>query len=208
MAHQHTGLQAGSMHARVDGMADTKLIWNESSWAVRILTGLALAASLIGVWARFRHLGYIETPIFDEVYFPIFANAFLHHKIAFDVHPPLGKFFLAIGIYLFGDTPFGWRIVPACFGLLNVGLLLAVWRSMNGGQAGFSILLSLAALDGSLIVYSRTGLLDGLLLSGILLCVWLAWQSEHGRSLLPLTLALGMVCAIKWIGLGVLVPVL
>ena len=189
-------------------MADTKPIWIEHVWAVRLLIFFASVAALIGIWARFWHLGAIITPIFDEVYFPVFANAFLHHKIAFDVHPPLGKFLIAIGIYFFGDTPFGWRIIPALCGVVTVGLLTGIWRQMNGGRAGTLMLIILAGLDGSLIVYSRTGLIDGILLASILTTIYLAWQTERGKSLLPLTLALGLAAAVKWIGLGTLVPVL
>ena len=31
-------------------------------------------------------------------------------------HPLVGKEILAAGMYLFGDTPRGWRIMPALFG--------------------------------------------------------------------------------------------
>ena len=198
----------GGRLGTVRSMADSRSIWNEYPAPRYVLGILAAIAVAVGIWARFWHLGHVETPIFDEIYFPVFANAFLHHKTAFDVHPPLGKFLLAAGIYLFGDTPLGWRIVPAIFGLLNVGLLLGIWQAMSGGRAGSLMLLLLAGLDGSLIVYSRTGLIDGILLAGILSTVLLAWQTERGKSLLPLTLALGLAVTIKWIGLGAIVPVL
>ena len=90
-----------------------------------ILLATTTVGVLIGVWARLINLGYPSSRIFDEVYFPVFANDYLKHIPFFDVHPPLGKFIIAAGIFLFGDNSFGWRIMPALFGIGMIAIAAA-----------------------------------------------------------------------------------
>nr|WP_214108064.1 phospholipid carrier-dependent glycosyltransferase [Acrocarpospora catenulata] len=83
------------------------------------------------------------------------------------VHPPLGKWMIALGEWLFGLTPFGWRFMAAVVGSLSILILARVARRMTrstllGCLAGF-----LLALDGLHFVLSRTALLD------IFLMFWL-----------------------------------
>jgi len=173
-----------------------------------VLAILALVSAVLGLWARFYHLGAITQPIFDEVYFPVFARDFLHHKIDFDVHPPLGKFLLAIGIWLFPDGTFGERIVPAVFGVAIIALTVWLWRLYKGSLVGVLLLISFLSLDGILIVYSRTGLIDGILLFFILLSFALAVRMKEGKDAIWISTALGLAVAVKWIALGVFVPIL
>jgi dolichyl-phosphate-mannose-protein mannosyltransferase len=175
--------------------------------ARKILYALAGAAALAGLWFRFWHLGAIKTPIFDEVYFPVFANDFLHRQIAFDVHPPLGKFFIAIGIKLFGNVPLGWRVVPAVFGVINIAVLAWIWQKVGQTAVGTALIVLFASLDGLLLVYSRTGLIDGILLCMILLSIACAYSVQPEGNMLWLATAIGAAAAVKWIGIGVLVPV-
>lgn len=79
---------------------------------------------------------------------------------AFVVHPPLGKWVIALGEAVFGATPFGWRFSAAVVGSLSVLILARVARRMTrstllGCTAGL-----LLALDGLHFVHSRVALLD------------------------------------------------
>ncbi len=81
-------------------------------------------------------------------------------KAAFVVHPPVGKWTIALGEYAFGLTPFGWRVMMAVLGTLSVLLTVRIARRLTrstliGATAGF-----LLAIDGMSIVLSRTALLD------------------------------------------------
>ena len=83
---------------------------------------------------------------------------------AFVVHPPVGKWTIALGEYAFGLTPFGWRIMTAVLGTLAVLLIVRIGRRLThstliGAIAGF-----LFAIDGMGIVLARTALLDGILM--------------------------------------------
>jgi len=77
------------------------------------------------------------------------------------VHPPVGKWMIAAGMWLFGpENPFGWRFAAALTGTLTVLLVsliaLKLFRSLPlAGAAGL-----LLAVDGHHLVMSRTSLLD------------------------------------------------
>ena len=84
-------------------------------------------------------------------------------KASFIVHPPVGKWVIGLGEWLFGVTPFGWRFMPAVLGTAMVLMLCRIVRRMTrstllGCMAGL-----LLAVDGLSIVLSRTALLDGTL---------------------------------------------
>ena len=81
-----------------------------SSWTKnlpKIFLALIVACVIVGVFARTYHLGLPTAQVFDEVYFPVFAEKFLHGELAFDAHPTLGKFIILPGIWLFGNQSYG-----------------------------------------------------------------------------------------------------
>jgi dolichyl-phosphate-mannose-protein mannosyltransferase len=76
------------------------------------------------------------------------------------VMPPLGKWLIGVGEWLFGLNSFGWRFSVALFGTLAILLICRIVRRMTrstllGCIAGF-----LLSLDGLEFVLSRTGILD------------------------------------------------
>lgn len=79
------------------------------------------------------------------------------------VHPPVGKWMIALGEQLFGLTPFGWRFGVALFGTLTVLILARLARRMFRSTLLGTVAGLLLALDGLAIVMGRTALLDGLL---------------------------------------------
>ncbi|MBP5427366.1 MAG: phospholipid carrier-dependent glycosyltransferase [Clostridiales bacterium] len=61
---------------------------------------------------------------FDEIYHARTAYEHIHNIKQYEnTHPPLGKLFIALGIKLFGMTPFGWRIVGTLFGAFMVPVM-------------------------------------------------------------------------------------
>ncbi|MBP5427367.1 MAG: phospholipid carrier-dependent glycosyltransferase [Clostridiales bacterium] len=62
--------------------------------------------------------------IFDEVLYARTGYEYINNKEGFEAtHPPLGKILMAVGIKIFGMTPFGWRISSTIFGVLMVPLM-------------------------------------------------------------------------------------
>src|SRR3712207_5187294 len=142
--------------------------WVRGSWSYRSMLFVTVCALAVGLWSRTYNLGSPPDKVFDETYFPTFAYNYLQGTPVYDLHPPLGKLVLAIGIALLGDAPLGWRLMPALFGcaLLVLGAVLGWCYTRE--RIGALLLVTFAASETILVAYSRTGLLDGILLFSIL----------------------------------------
>ena len=67
---------------------------------------------------------YLNSSYFDEIYHVRTAQENLDGIYPYEVsHPPLGKLIIALGIQIFGLTPFGWRFMGTLFGVLMLPLL-------------------------------------------------------------------------------------
>ncbi|GMA30455.1 dolichyl-phosphate-mannose--protein mannosyltransferase [Litorihabitans aurantiacus] len=77
------------------------------------------------------------------------------------VHPPLGKWLIAIGMRLLGtESMVGWRISGAIAGIIGVLLVARIGRRLLGSTLLGATAGLLLAVDGMHIVMSRTGILD------------------------------------------------
>ncbi len=125
------------------------------------------AYSLLEYGVARKTLGTVEDPISDRRLIAGNTDIFVQcapERTAdcadYVVHPPLGKWMIAAGEWLFGVTPYGWRFAAAVVGTLSILILVRVTRRMTrstllGCLAGF-----LLALDGLHFVLSRSALLD------------------------------------------------
>ncbi|MBD0303362.1 MAG: phospholipid carrier-dependent glycosyltransferase [Tolypothrix sp. T3-bin4] len=68
--------------------------------------GMAIAF-LLWTSLRFWGLSRFNLLVFDEVYYAKYGNNYLTHTPFFDVHYPLGKYLIAIGIWIGTHLPFG-----------------------------------------------------------------------------------------------------
>ncbi len=147
-----------------------------------------LLVTLVGGALRLWRLGYPDRLVFDETYYVKQAwslrlyghereikdsvedpNA-LFTNGTFDiwddvpdlvVHPPVGKWMIALGEMLMGpESPAGWRLSSAVVGTLSILVLGRVawhlWRNALLAIAAAALL----AVDGHHYVQSRIGLLD------------------------------------------------
>jgi dolichyl-phosphate-mannose--protein O-mannosyl transferase len=136
---------------------------NPYSWLVT--AAIVTVAAIMRLSGLNRPKGYI----FDEVYYPTDAWDMLKHGVEWDektngpayvVHPPLGKWLIALGEAAFGNNEVGWRVPTAIAGTLMILILIRVaYRMFHSvvlaGTAGL-----LMTLDGFQLVLSRTSLLD------------------------------------------------
>jgi dolichyl-phosphate-mannose-protein mannosyltransferase len=165
--------------------------------------------------------------VFDEVYYAKYAQNYLDHIPLFDAHPPLGKYMIALGLWLSDRipseptvvngltgvtrSPWSYRWMNAFAGslvpLIVAGIAYQIsWRWRYALIAGL-----LTTLDGFLLVESRYALINIYLVLFGLLGHWFfliaIGQSTASKRWGWLTLAgvcLGASVAVKWNGLGFL----
>ncbi|MGO2932113.1 dolichyl-phosphate-mannose--protein mannosyltransferase [Microbacterium sp.] len=89
---------------------------------------------------------------------------------SFVVHPPLGKWIIALGMGLFGPgNSAAWRLMVALVGTATVLLVYFVAKELTRSIVAAFVAGLLLAIDGLSIVMSRIGLLDGILTFFVLL---------------------------------------
>ncbi|WP_150308127.1 dolichyl-phosphate-mannose--protein mannosyltransferase [Planctomonas psychrotolerans] len=104
---------------------------------------------------------------------------------SFVVHPPLGKWLIALGLAAFGaESSVGWRIASAVTGILAVLVLTLVARRLFASTTLGVLAGGLMAVDGHAIVMSRVAFLDNFLMLFALLgfaCVLLDRRNAAAR---------------------------
>jgi dolichyl-phosphate-mannose--protein O-mannosyl transferase len=179
----------------------------DTSWAYRSVLVLSAVMVLVGLWARVWKLGFPGQRVWDEIYFPVMARKFLEGTYQFDLHPPLGKFIIAVGIAVFGDTPIGWRVMPLLFGCAMIPLGAALgWYLMREKVAAL-LLAAFIAGETFLIAYSRIGIMDGILVFFTLATLLAALRVERRSQVIWVAVLLGLAISVKWAVFMVVVPV-
>ncbi len=179
----------------------------DGSWAYRSVLFMAVFTLVVGLWARVYRLGFPPERIFDEIYFPVMARKYLQGVYFFDLHPPLGKFIMAASIAVLGDTPIGWRLMPVLFGCAMLPLGAALGWYYFKERVGALLLATFIAGETFLVAYSRTGLMDGILLFFMLATLLAALLVERKGQVLWVAVLLGLSISIKWAVFMVAVPV-
>ncbi|HWG94022.1 MAG TPA: phospholipid carrier-dependent glycosyltransferase [Mycobacteriales bacterium] len=144
---------------------------------------VALAVGLVAGLLRFLRLDLPAGRIFDEVYYSCDAQNLLRFGVevatrsdpddasvaalceptgepGFVVHPPLGKWAIALGMRLLGEDELGWRAAAALAGTLTVVVLVRLVRRMTGSTVLGAYAGLLLAMDGLHLVQSRVAMLD------------------------------------------------
>ncbi|WP_049579884.1 dolichyl-phosphate-mannose--protein mannosyltransferase [Streptomyces sp. SBT349] len=153
--------------------------------------GGPLLVALFAGALRFANLDSPDAVIFDETYYAKDAWSLLRNGFetewpedaneriiggetpagdtaSYVVHPPAGKWFIALGEWVFGLTPFGWRFMVALLGTLSVLMLCRVGRRLFRSTVLGCVAGLLMAVDGLHFVMSRTALLDLVLMFWLL----------------------------------------
>ncbi len=156
---------------------------------------------------------YYNGMYFDEIYHGRTAYEHLKGLSPYEgTHPPLAKVLIMLGIKAFGMTPFGWRFVPALFGVLMVPLMYLLAKQLFKKSTLALIGAFLLAVDCMHFTQSRFATLDAIAVFFIMLMylfmIRYAFMSFYhqklGRTLVPLGLSgvtMGVAVACKWIGL-------
>lgn len=175
---------------------------------------LILALTLIALLTRFYQLSEPPKIVSDEHYFVDFGRHYLSHTFYHDVHPPLGKFFIALGMKIFGDLPFGWRFFTALFGSLLIPLAYLVARKIFKGYFIPLVFSIFFLFDGLFLVQSRMARLDVIYFFFILSAYYLFFSYLESNSfrkahifILLAGVAFGLSLSTKWFSLAALIPI-
>ena len=165
---------------------------------------VAIAPLLIALFSfllRLKDLASIKGFIFDEIYYVDGARDLLKYGVEvtgdspeFIVHPPLGKWMIALGIKAFGDNPLGWRIATAVVGTAMILLVALIAQRLFYSPILTALASALMALDGMALVQSRTALLDNFLAFFLLCATYFFVAKRYWWS----GLFLGFALATKW----------
>ncbi|WP_286158252.1 phospholipid carrier-dependent glycosyltransferase [Streptomyces sp. CB03911] len=213
-----------------------------------------LAVALFGGVLRFTGLGTPHAIVFDETYYAKDAYTLWHlgyesnwadganeaimaspqnipYRLdaAYVVHPPVGKWLIGLGEYVFGMNPFGWRAALALLGTLSILMIARIARRLFRSTLLGCVAGLLLAVDGLHFVMSRVALLDLVVMFWILAAFgFLLLDRDRTRGLIarrlgdapdavtarrmnlgwrPYRIAagvcVGLTCATKWSGLYV-----
>ena len=147
---------------------------------------LPLSVTLFGGVLRFWRLATPHVLVFDETYYvkqaysmlvrgyeaswgkdpnPSFEagdTSMLGIDPEYVVHPPVGKWMIALGIQAGGGvtSSFAWRLSVAVFGTLAILMLARIARRLFASTALGTLAGLFLAVDGQAIVHSRISLLD------------------------------------------------
>lgn len=194
-------------------------------WFWFSLLSLFMAAAAVRFWGLER----FNVLVFDEFFFAKFASDYLTDTAFLDGHPPLGKYFIAVGIWLSRLNPFGYA-VQTTVADPSVDLPTISYRWMNALVGSFiPILVTVlayllnrsyrfaliagvfTALDGLLLVESRYALINVYLIAfgllgqiGLLAALAAPNRATRNRCLIAAGIGFGASMSVKWTGLGFL----
>lgn len=164
--------------------------------------------AIVSFALRLFHLGLPKGLVFDEIYYVDGARDYLAHGVEvsgsgpeFIVHPPVGKWCIALGIKIFGNHEFGWRISVAIAGAITIYLVGRIAQRLFLNPMLSTLASLLMALDGLNLVHSRTALLDLFLTLFVLLAVMSWLKGHYWRT----GIWFGLACGTKWSGIYFLI---
>lgn len=171
----------------------------------RIILILILTFSFI---ARIAWIKNPRNEYFDEVYHAFTARTLLNgdpkawewwntppEGFAYEwTHPPLAKEGMVLGMLIFGENSFGWRIPQVLLGVGAVFLVYLFAKTLFKDEALGLISAGIFSLDGLPLVMSRIGMNDSYFLFFVLLSLYLFFREKNFLS----ALAFGLAAASKW----------
>lgn len=176
-----------------------------SDKTAKILLSIILIFSFA---TRIYNLGIPTEMYFDEIYHSFTAKLVFHNDpkawewwnphpegFAYEwTHPPISKLGMVVGMKIFGENPFGWRVPQAVMGTLSIVLVYLLALAIFNDKKTAIIASAVFSLDGLLLVLSRMGMNDTYVLFFSLLSIFLFIKNKNALSFV----AFGLAIASKW----------
>lgn len=161
---------------------------------MRYVVAYIIVLTALSFFLRIYRLDVPDKPIGDEVYYVPAARSILgwdEEGVPRDRmvgHPPLAKMLIALGILLFGDNPFGWRVMSAIAGTVTVPLFFLVVRRLLWGrkEMEYSAVIGsfLFAFENLTFYFARVARLDVFMLVFLLAGIYFLLDQRQKRKIL------------------------
>ncbi|GEM_PF-363405 len=162
---------------------------------------------VVGLLSRSINLGNPPEMYFDEVYHAFTAKVIKSgdskawewwnpHPEGFAyewTHPPVSKYFMVLGMSVFGENAFGWRFPAAIASTVSIFLMFLIGKKLFGAKVGL-IASALFALDGLSLVLGRIGMNDSYLVMFLLFTLLFFLDKKYFLS----SVFFGFAISTKW----------
>ncbi|MBT4512711.1 MAG: phospholipid carrier-dependent glycosyltransferase [Chloroflexi bacterium] len=151
---------------------------------------LALCIALVVLVLHLIIIDQVDRNMFDEAHYIPEAKAILEGgELGNLEHPPLGKLFIAAGIDLFGDNPWGWRTFSVLFGVASIILFYLICQNLTSNRYIPLIATFIFAFENQSFVQSSVAMLDVYGLTLLLASFWLYLRGNYISSGIVLALS-------------------
>jgi len=149
---------------------------------------------------------------FDEIYHARTGYEFIHGLYTYEwTHPPLGKWFISLGIQMFGMCPFGWRIMGTIFGILMVPAIYLFGKRLFNKTSLATIACIMFTFDFMHFAQTRIATIDVYVTLFVILMYYFMYKyyatsfydTKLSKTFIPLLcsgICMGLGCASKWTG--------
>ncbi|XXX73322.1 phospholipid carrier-dependent glycosyltransferase [Sorangium sp. So ce134] len=136
----------------LDGATPSKPSTPNYGWALVALVAFILLLHLIII-------DQPESYVFDEAYYVPAAKCLIERTVCNEEHPPLAKALIALGIRMFGDRGFGWRLPSVFAGSFTLALVYLLTRRFSDGSVAI-LAAFLLGFENLWFVHSSIAMLD------------------------------------------------
>lgn len=154
--------------------------------------------------------GFRDGTYFDEIYHARTAYEMTQKLYNYEnTHPPLGKWFISLGVRAFGMNPFGWRIVGTLFGIGMIPFLYLFAKRLFDKTWVAAVSTILFTFDFMHFTQTRIATIDVYGTFFIMAMFYFMlryaqmsfYDTDFKKTLIPLGLSgimMGIGCASKW----------
>ena len=164
---------------------------------------IVLGIIALALFLRLYNLSWPDWQVFDEIYYYNFGHDYLVGNYFFDVHPPLGKLFISLGLSLFNNSIYGARFFQVIAGaiILYSIYILALELFKDKRVALFSIILLF--LETSFFIESRYALINIFIVLFTVpayICFWRYREIQKDTYLYYSLFFASLSVCVKWTG--------
>lgn len=154
------------------------------------------------------HLAYLSWPdwqVFDEIYYYNWGGDYLKNIYFFDVHPPLGKLIISLGLLIFNNSLFGARFFQAIVGASLIYFIYFLAKILFKNKIAAFLCAVLLLLETSIFVESRFALINIFILFFVVLSYISFWNYRQKQNVKYFYFSLffaSLAASVKWTGAG------